>query len=243
MPVASSPSFTTFPADPGSSGSSALTRGAGMGGNFKVYNATSVSLNGSLPPGISWSVDFSSNNIYTSGAPTTNGTYSFSWTATNNPGGGYTPSSLTSASWSYVVSDPPPPPTYPPSWSDTALVSGQVGVAYSDGVSATNMNYSGSYSVSTGSLPAGLSLNTSTGAITGTPTTATSYNFTITATNSYGSISQAFTMTVAAPALTGHVQVYNGTSWVDSEVYVFNGSTWVLAQVYKYSGSAWVMSQ
>lgn len=154
----------------------------------------------------------------------------------------YAVSSLT-VNFTYTPPPPPPPPTYPPSWTDTALVSGQVGVAYSDGVSASNMNYSGSYSVSAGSLPTGLSFNTATGAITGTPTTAGSSSFTITASNSYGSISQAFTMTVAAPATTGHVQVYNGSSWVESEVYVFNGSTWVLAQVYKYSGSAWVMSQ
>ena len=52
------------------------------------------------------------------------------------------------------------------------LPNGTVGVAYSQTVSATGGNGSYTFSVSAGSLPAGLSLNAGTGAITGTPTTA-----------------------------------------------------------------------
>lgn len=131
--------------------------------------------------------------------------------------------------------------TYPPSWSDNTLGSAQTGVAYSDGVSATNMGYSGSYSVSSGSLPAGLSLNTSTGALTGTPTTSGSYNFTLTASNSYGSVSQAFTFVVSLTA-SGAMNVFDGTNFVQAPVYVYNGSTWVQAPVYVYNGSSWVMA-
>lgn len=140
-----------------------------------------------------------------------------------------------SASWNAVA-------TYPPSWTDTALASAQIGTAYSDGVSATNMNYSGSYSVSAGSLPAGLSLNTGSGAITGTPTVSGTFNFTISANNSYGSISQAFTFVVNAIPATGNANVWNGTGWVSAPVYVYNGTTWVLAPVYAYNGSSWVMA-
>jgi hypothetical protein len=104
------------------------------------------------------------------------------------------------------------------------------------------MGYSGSYSVSSGSLPAGLSLNSGSGAVTGTPSAGGTYNFTITATNSYGSVSQAFTFTVAGPPATGKVQVYNGTDWVQSELYVYNGTSWILAPVYVYNGSSWVMA-
>lgn len=136
-----------------------------------------------------------------------------------------------------------PPPTYPPSWSDNTLAAFQANVAYSDGVAATNMNYSGSYSISSGALPTGISLNTSTGAVTGTPTTAgQSYSFTITAGNSYGSISQAFSGTVAAAPTAGFMAVYNGSTWAKGQVRVYNGSAWVNGTTYVYNGSAWVKS-
>ena len=52
------------------------------------------------------------------------------------------------------------------------------------------------YSVS-GALPAGVTLNTTTGVLSGTPTAAVgAYPFTITATNPYGANSQNFTLTV-----------------------------------------------
>ena len=66
------------------------------------------------------------------------------------------------------------------------LPNGTVGIAYSQTVSATGGTGSYTFSVSAGSLPAGLSLNAATGAITGTPTTAATSNFTITATDGLG---------------------------------------------------------
>lgn len=70
-----------------------------------------------------------------------------------------------------------------PAFADTTLAAAQMGVAYSDGVSATGAT---SYAIASGSLPAGLSLNTSTGAITGTPTSIGVSNFTIDAINAGG---------------------------------------------------------
>lgn len=59
------------------------------------------------------------------------------------------------------------------------------------------------YSVSSGSLPAGLTLNSSTGDLSGAPTTAGTYNFVITATNSVASsVSVQNSIVVAAPAPT-----------------------------------------
>lgn len=130
-----------------------------------------------------------------------------------------------------------PPPTYPPAWSDNFLEAFTVGQAYSNGVTATNMNYSGSYSVTSGSLPTGISLNSSTGAVTGTPTSASDYSFTIRAQNSYGSVSQAFSGTIS-----GGLRTFNGSTWVKAPVAVFNGSTWVTGTVYVYNGSSWVKS-
>ncbi|MFG6281045.1 Ig domain-containing protein [Microbacterium sp. 5K110] len=56
------------------------------------------------------------------------------------------------------------------------------------------------WAVTAGSLPAGLSLDAATGAITGTPTAAGAYSFTLTATNGAGSDDQAFSGTVAGTA-------------------------------------------
>ncbi len=63
------------------------------------------------------------------------------------------------------------------------LTSGTVGVAYSQTLAATGGIPSYTWSIDSGSLPAGLSLNPSTGAITGTPTAAggpTSITFRVT---------------------------------------------------------------
>ncbi|MGD0692845.1 MAG: putative Ig domain-containing protein [Acidimicrobiales bacterium] len=51
-----------------------------------------------------------------------------------------------------------------------------------------------------GTLPHGVSFNTSTGVLSGTPSNGTTgtYHVTITATNSFGSTSQAFTLNVTA---------------------------------------------
>lgn len=130
-------------------------------------------------------------------------------------------------------------PTYPPSWSDNTLGGFQVGVAYSDGVTATN---SPTYSVSAGSLPAGISLNTGSGAVTGTPTTAGSYSFTLRAANGDGAVTQAFSGTVAAAPTAGKWQVWTGSAWVYGPLKVWNGTAWVDSTVKVWNGSAWVSS-
>jgi Putative Ig domain len=59
------------------------------------------------------------------------------------------------------------------------LPAAEVGVAYSQALSATGGTAPYTWSVSAGSLPTGLSLDPSTGKITGTPTVADTSNFTI----------------------------------------------------------------
>jgi hypothetical protein len=143
------------------------------------------------------------------------------------------------------------PPTFvpSPSWSDQTLSTTSVveGTSYSDGVSATNAS---SYSVQTGSLPSGITLNTSTGAITGTPDqgTAGTYNFVIRATGSGGTIdTNTLTLTVVDDG--GKVRVFNSSTsqWVEAPVRVYNSSTqeWVQADVYVYNSSTgtWQKSQ
>jgi hypothetical protein len=80
------------------------------------------------------------------------------------------------------------------------LPSGTVGSAYNQTVSASGGTTPYTFSISSGALPAGLILNAATGAITGTPTTPGTFNFTITATDAGGcSGNRPYTITIASP--------------------------------------------
>jgi hypothetical protein len=61
----------------------------------------------------------------------------------------------------------------------SSLPTGTVGTAYSQTLQASGGIAPYTWSVSSGTLPAGLSLATSTGVVSGTPTTAASANFTV----------------------------------------------------------------
>ncbi|MEP7341021.1 MAG: putative Ig domain-containing protein [Acidobacteriota bacterium] len=85
------------------------------------------------------------------------------------------------------------------SLSPATLPSGTVGTAYNQTVTASPAG-SYTFAVTAGALPAGLTLNSTTGAITGTPTTAATANFTITATGSGDCTgSQAYSITIQPP--------------------------------------------
>ena len=86
-----------------------------------------------------------------------------------------------------VCGAPPPPP---PALALTCPASaGQILVAYSSATVGTGGTPSYTFSVASGALPAGLTLNTSTGAITGTPTTPGAFSFTTRVTDSLGATS------------------------------------------------------
>jgi autotransporter-associated beta strand protein len=80
----------------------------------------------------------------------------------------------------------------------TTLPNGTVGVPYNQTVSASGGSGAPyTFAVTAGSLPIGLTLDPNTGAITGTPTFSSTYNFTIEATDSVGAVgSQAYTVVV-----------------------------------------------
>lgn len=86
--------------------------------------------------------------------------------------------------------------------SPTSLTTGQVGVPYTQALIASGDPGPYNFSITQGSLPGGLGLSAS-GVISGTPSSAGSFSFTITATST-DTIdgSQAYTMTVSAPAIT-----------------------------------------
>lgn len=87
-----------------------------------------------------------------------------------------------------------------PSITTTALSDGMVGVSYRETLAAT-CNTSFTWSHESGKLPDGLSLDGS-GEISGTPTKAGTYTFTVKATNSAGSGTQTLSITVIAAPIT-----------------------------------------
>ena len=90
---------------------------------------------------------------------------------------------------------------YAPTITTTTLPNGTVGTSYSQTLAADNNPTE--WTVTVGSLPDGLTLNQSTGEISGTPTTADTYNFTVTATNRAGSDSKELSLTVKSVSVTG----------------------------------------
>ncbi len=95
----------------------------------------------------------------------------------------------------------------PVPWAED-LAGGIVGTAYSETISTTGGTGPYTYTLQSGSLPAGCSLSSS-GVISGTPTTAATYTFTVLVTDSNGITgTQTFQITMSAPASSG------GGAWV-----------------------------
>jgi len=119
--------------------------------------------------------------------------YTFTVAAVNQAGTG--PASAASS---------PVTPNSPPSLNFPAPPAGQVGVAYSNQLTVTDGTSPFSWSVSAGTLPAGLTLSSS-GLLSGTPTTVGSSTFTVRVVDGSGqSATQSVTLVVtdkpAAPA-------------------------------------------
>ena len=143
---------------------------------------------GALPPGLL----LGSSSGIISGTPTAPGAFNFIVTAANAGGSSSEQLSLT-------VSVPPTPPSITPSSPlPRSLPSAPTGSAYTQTLTATGTGPI-TWSVTSGALPAGLSLGSSTGIISGTPTLAGVFTPIITATNAGGSTSQQFILTVNAP--------------------------------------------
>ncbi|MDG5975563.1 hemagglutinin-like protein [Hydrogenophaga taeniospiralis CCUG 15921] len=182
--LALTPAATTFNTPYASPYSQSFTASGGTGPYSYAMTA------GSLPSGVS----FSGNTV--SGTPTVPGSTNFTITATDTGSTGtgapfsiaqnYT---LTVAAAAIVVS----PATLP---------GATAGTAYSQTLSASGGVAAYGFSLSAGSLPTGLTLTTG-GALSGTPTEAGSFNFTVTATDANSQTgSRAYTLVVGAPTLT-----------------------------------------
>jgi VCBS repeat-containing protein len=142
---------------------------------------------GALPAGMS----FSTAGVL-SGTPTSAGTYNLTVQATDANGCTGTLTIPFSVTCQAMTIAP------------TALVSGTYGVAYP---STTFAQVGGvgtiAWSLSAGSLPAGLTLSSSTGVLSGTPTQTGTFNFTVRATASNGCVaSQPVTLAILCHAIT-----------------------------------------
>ena len=155
---------TTFSAPPVAYVGAAYTDTLTATGGTTPYT---WSLNaGSLPPGIT----LTSAGVL-AGTPTTAGSYPFSVNVIDHNNG------IATASITLVVAAPlalsfPAPP------------SAQVGTAYSDTLTATGGTAPYTWSVSAGTLPSGITLNSTTGVLAGTPTAAGTSGFTVRVTDS-----------------------------------------------------------
>lgn len=182
-------------------------------------------LSGSLPSGLSGSQSGTSYIIQ--GTPVADGTSSFTLRASNAGGD-------EDQSFSIYIS-----PQQVPQWTDQSiLTSATVGDSYSDGVSASGAD---SYSVS-GSLPPGMTLNTSTGSLTASSlTTAGTYPFTIYASNEAGSTQASFTISVATSVLNGGRRMTDSSNSTQLTTYKrYNGSSWTeLTTAKRFNGSIW----
>jgi hypothetical protein len=148
---------------------------------------------GALPDGLS--LDPASGAI--TGTPTTPGTYSFAVSL----GDSATPVAQTaSADVSITVAAAPPPPAL--TVGDT-VTDGTLNQPYSAAVIPANGTGPYSYTVSSGALPDGLSLDSGNGTISGTPTTAGTFTAAIQVSDSSLPTPQVatddVTITIAAP--------------------------------------------
>ncbi|HEX9002702.1 MAG TPA: putative Ig domain-containing protein, partial [Blastocatellia bacterium] len=139
---------------------------------------------GSLPPGLSLNGDGT-----LSGTPTQSGSFTFTVTATDPLG--------CTGSQNYIVNIGCQTVTI----DQTVLTNGFAGTAYNQTLTATGGTAPYSFAVSGGALPGGINLS-SGGALSGLPTTQSTFNFTVRATDAYGCFGeQSFTVLISGDGL------------------------------------------
>jgi hypothetical protein len=214
------PTISTVSPLPAGTVGSAYSQTFTATGGTTPYN---WSVSTGLPPGLAFS------GGVLSGTPTTAGAYSFTVQVT---GGG-----TSSKTFSLTIN----PATAAPAISTASLPGGTVTVSYSQTLTATGGTTPYNWSVSAGSLPAGLTLNASSGAISGTPTAAGTSNFTVRVAGANGlSSTKALSIAIAAApatlssiAIVGPSSVNEGTTatytatatWSDGTTAAATGAT------------------
>ena len=213
--VVAVPTLTLTPATlPGGTAGVAYTQTLTIAGGIAPYTVTQT---GALPAGITFNT---ATNTF-SGTPTQAGTFNISVTATDSTGG--TAATVTN---NYVLTIATPTLTLTPA----TVPAGTAGVAYNQTFVASGGIAPYAYTVSGGALPAGMTL-TAAGVLSGTPTAAGTFNFSVTATDSTtgtaATVTNAYTLTLSAPTIVINPATLPGAvqSIVYSQTLVATGGT------------------
>lgn len=171
---------------------SATTASGKIGSSFSYQITASNSPTSfgaaNLPAGLS--LDSASGII--SGSPTSSGVTTVTISATNTGGTGSANVTLTVAPATPVV-------------SSITTASGQVGSAFNYQITASN----GPTSFGASNLPAGLTVDTASGVISGTPSASGTASVTLTATNAGGTGTGSLTLTIAPAAISANASLTN----------------------------------
>jgi Putative Ig domain len=138
---------------------------------------------GSLPPGLT----LTTLSGLISGTPTTEGTYKFAVQVTDFAGG--------SATQAYTIVIGPVLAI-----TTLSLPDGVLGGAYSQTLAVTNGIPNYTWSIASGALPGGLQLNSATGLISGTPTSAGTFTFDVSVTDTAKTVAHR-TLSIKIPLL------------------------------------------
>jgi len=174
---------TTSPLPDGILGTAYSATLAASGGTIPYTWSVSA---GALPAGLS--LNSGSGSI--TGTPTAAGTTNFTAQVADSASG------TTTKQLAITVN------AAPLTITTTSLPNGALGTAYSTTLAASGGTPPYTWSLSAGALPAGLNLNSSSGAITGTPTENGTTNFTAQVTdNASGTTTKSLTLTVNPPLI------------------------------------------
>ncbi len=132
-----------------------------------------------------------------SGTPSGSGSFNFTVSATDSG------ASPISGSRAYTLTVAAPTVSLPA----TTLPNGTASQAYSAAITQASGGIAPyTYAVTAGALPAGVTVNSASGALSGTPTVTGNFSFTLTATDSTsgtpGQASRSYTLAIVAPTLT-----------------------------------------
>ncbi|UDF32539.1 UNVERIFIED_ORG: IPT/TIG domain-containing protein (plasmid) [Roseateles sp. XES5] len=163
-------------------------------------NAIALALSGGAADSVTVATPASHGTATASGttisytpAPGYSGTDSFTYTATNVTG--------TSSAATVTITVSAPTLVFSPAAG--ALSEGIRGVAYSQTLAASGGMAPYVYAVTAGALPTGLTLDAATGVLSGTPSAAGSFGFTVTATDLNGASSAvAYSLAIRTPTAT-----------------------------------------